>query len=94
MKVIEYLNALGNAYALRAQKELGLTVAVTFGENETGGFAVVQDCAGRGIVLQMDHGLMSQDDIHYVPKVEDDMWDLFLREVKPWRFSEDLVWGL
>ena len=88
MKVIEYLNALGNEYALRAKRELDLTVSVTFGENETGGFAVVQDAEGRGISLQMGHSLMEQDDVFYIPRVEEDMWKLFLMEVKPWRFAD------
>lgn len=90
MKIIEYLNLMGQEYVRRASQELGLEVRVLFGEDAAGqAWAEVLDQDGRGVVLRMGFPLMAEDEFHYIPKVSDSEWDLFLREVKPWRFSDD-----
>lgn len=91
MKTIEYLNLLGNEYLKRARQELGLECSILFGENEDGGWAEVLDGEGRGVTLQMAFPLMAEDEWTYVPRVTEEEWDLFLREVKPWRFEDESV---
>lgn len=90
MKVIEYLNALGQEYLRRSSQELGLQCRLLFGEDDQQqAWAEIIDENGNGVVLRMGFPLMAEDEFHYVPKVSDAEWGLFVREVKPWRFKDE-----
>jgi hypothetical protein len=88
LTILEFLADFATLYRRRLSAELRKELTVVYGEDEQGGFADLSVEGVGGVVIQTGHPLAAELTEAYKPVLEDDQWELFLRNACPWRFND------
>lgn len=88
MTVLRFLADFAQLFMTRAAKEGINDLKVVYSEEDGKAYADITGPQGGAITIGVEHPLDGLLDANYTPELTPDLWELFLRQEKPWRFQD------